>query len=82
VISLFPLAYLSSDSLTETKGFISESCTQRHNTESLKHILPEKELLGLSPNFHIYVSVSDLYIPAIGLTILLQENMRTDLGNI
>jgi hypothetical protein len=25
------------------------------------------ELLGLSPNFHIHVSVSDLYIPAIVL---------------
>jgi hypothetical protein len=27
------------------------------------------------PNFHIHVSVSDLYIPKIGLPILLQENM-------
>jgi hypothetical protein len=43
----------------------------------------EKELHGLSPNFHIHVSVSvsDLYIPTIGLPILLQENMWTDLGN-
>ncbi len=37
---------------------------------------PEKELRGLS------VSVSDLYIPTIGLPILLQENMGTDPGNI
>jgi hypothetical protein len=43
----------------------------------------EKELRGLSPNFHIHVSVSDLYIPTIGLPIiLLQENMWTDSGNI
>jgi hypothetical protein len=28
----------------------------RHNTENLKQILPEKELRGLSPNFHIRVS--------------------------
>ncbi len=43
----------------------------------------EKELHGLSLNFHIHVSVSvsDLYIPTIGLPILLQENMWTDLGN-
>jgi hypothetical protein len=35
---------------------------QRHNTENSKQIFLEKELLGLSPNFHINVSVSDLYI--------------------
>jgi hypothetical protein len=48
---------------------------QRQNTEILKQILPEKEYLGLSlsPNFHIHASVSDLYIPTIGLPILLEE---------
>jgi hypothetical protein len=35
---------------------------------------------GLSPNFHIHVSVSDLYIPKIGLPM--QENMWTDPRNI
>ncbi len=34
----------------------------RHNTENSKQIFPEKELRGLSPNFHIHVPVSDLYI--------------------
>ncbi len=53
----------------------------RHNTENLKQIFQEKELHGLSPNFDIHVSVSDLYIPTICLPILLQENMRTDPGN-
>jgi hypothetical protein len=54
-------------------------CTlQRHNTENSKQIFPEKELRGVSPNFHIHVSVSDSYIPRIGLPILLQENMWTD----
>jgi hypothetical protein len=43
------------------------------NTENLKQILPEKELRGHSPNFHIHASVSDLYIPTIDLPILLQE---------
>jgi hypothetical protein len=42
----------------------------------------EKELRALSTNFHIHVSVSNLYIPTIGLPILLQENMLTNTGNI
>ncbi len=37
---------------------------------------------GLNPNYHIHVSVSDLYIPTIGLPILLQENMWTDPSGI
>jgi hypothetical protein len=32
-----------------------------------KKIFPEMKLRGLVPNFHIHVSVSDLYIPMIGL---------------
>ncbi len=43
---------------------------QKHNTENLKQILPEKELHGLNPNFHIHVSVIKLFIPTIGLSIL------------
>jgi hypothetical protein len=35
---------------------------QKDNTENSKQILPEKELRGLSPNFHIHVYVSDLYV--------------------
>ncbi len=48
-------------------------------TENSKHIFPEKELHGHSPNSYIHVSVCDLYIPTIGLHILLQEN-RWDRG--
>ncbi len=40
------------------------------------------ELRGLSPNFHIYVSVIDLYIPRICPHIFLQQNRQTDPGNI
>ncbi len=71
----------------------------RHEKEGMDHALQrknpiylfsEKELLGLSPNFHIHVSMSDLYIPTFclfsfcfpGLPILLQKNMWTDPGNI
>jgi hypothetical protein len=40
-------------------------------------------LRGLSPNYHIHVSVSYLYIPTIDLPFLLQENMWTDpSGNV
>ncbi len=55
---------------------------QRNNTENAKKIIPEKELRGHSPNCHIHVSVSDLYIPTIDLLILLQANMWTYHGNI
>jgi hypothetical protein len=44
---------------------------QRHNTENVKQIFPGKELPGYSPNFYIHVSVNDLYIPLIGVPVLL-----------
>jgi hypothetical protein len=47
---------------------------QRHNMENCKQIFPEKELSVLSSNFYIHASVSDLHIPTICLSILLQEN--------
>ena len=53
---------------------------QRQNTEISKQIFPAKEYWGLSPNFHIHASVSDLYIPTIGLPILLEEICRPILG--
>jgi hypothetical protein len=54
---------------------------QRQNTEILIQIFPEKEYRGLSPNFHIHASVSDLYIPCtIGLSILLEEICKPLLG--
>ncbi len=40
------------------------------------------ELRGLSPDVHIHVSVSDLYIPRIGPPIFLQQNRQLDCGNI
>jgi hypothetical protein len=50
-----------------------------HCNESPIYVFPEMELRGLSPNFHIHVSVSDLYIPTMSLPILL--HMWTDPGN-
>jgi hypothetical protein len=55
------------------------SCAQYRKFEPN---IPRKGIAGHSPNFIIHVSVSDLYIPRIGLPILLQENMLTDPGNM
>jgi hypothetical protein len=57
-----------------------QASLQRQNTEISKQIFPEKEYRGLSPNFHIHASVSELYIPTIGLPILLEEMCRLILG--
>jgi hypothetical protein len=38
------------------------SALQRHNADNSKQIFPEKELRGLSRNFLIFVSVSDIHI--------------------
>jgi hypothetical protein len=48
----------------------------------LEKIFPERKLRGLSLDFYIHISVSDLYIPTIGLPNWLQENRWTDRGNI
>jgi hypothetical protein len=38
-----------------------------HCNKNPIHVFPKKELRGLSPNFQIHVSVSDLYIPRTSL---------------
>jgi hypothetical protein len=53
---------------------------QRQNAENLKQIFPEKEYRSLSPNFHIHVSVSELYIFTMGLPFLLEELCGPILG--
>ncbi len=53
---------------------------QRHNTDNLKQIFPDKELRGLSRNFHFHVFMSDLYIPTIDQPIQLQEKCEPILG--
>ncbi len=53
---------------------------QRHNTKNSIQIFSEKELRGLSPNFHIHVSMSVLYVPGIGLPILFHEICGLILG--
>jgi hypothetical protein len=46
------------------------------------YIFPETKLCGLVPKSYIHLSVSDFYIPIIGLLIWLQKNRPTDPGNI
>ncbi len=55
----------------ETHSFLG--ALQRQNAENFKQILQEKEYRGLSPNFHIHVSVSEFYIPTMGLPVLLRN---------
>ncbi len=55
--------------------------TDMHCKKICIYVFPEKELRGLSPNFHIHVSVSDLYIPTFGPPIFLQQNKQTDQRN-
>ncbi len=47
------------------QGHFVQSCISHCNGNSV-YIFLFWELRGLSPNFHIHVSVSDLYIPRIG----------------
>ncbi len=46
---------------------------QSYCNENWKKIFPERKLRGLSPYLFIYISVSDLYIPRIGLPSWLQQ---------
>jgi len=66
--------------LREVYTIIIVHTLQRQNAENLKQIFPEKEYRGLSPNFHIHVSVTELYISTMGLPVLLEEICRLILG--
>jgi hypothetical protein len=61
-------------------SYRSHGYTAKNQYRILKQIFPEKELHGHSPNFHIHVSVSDLYILTMDLPILLQEICGQILG--
>jgi hypothetical protein len=70
--------YAKDCGIAEVSGW--QTTLQRTNTENSKQIFLEKEYRGHSVNFHIHVSVSDLYIPMIDLPILLQEIYELVLG--
>jgi hypothetical protein len=46
------------------------------------YVFLEKKLRGLCHNFHIHVSLNNLYIATIGSPIFQQQNRQTDRGNI
>ncbi len=84
-----PVSVLFSDQEPSIMGMVVSSVVAAgpaligtHCNENPIHVLPEKKLCGLSPHFHIHVSVSNLYIPTIGPPISLQQNRQTDRGNI
>jgi hypothetical protein len=56
--------------------------TAKNQYRKLETNIFRKELRGHSPNFHIHVSVSDLYIPTIDLPIFCCSagNIWPDLG--
>ncbi len=53
-----------------------------HCTENPIYVFPDMKLRSLVPNSYNNVSVSDLFIPRIGLPHWLQKNKQTDSGNI
>ncbi len=59
-------------------GYITAyTCYAKTQYRKFETNIPRKKLRGHSPNIHIQVSMRDLYIPRIGLSILLQENIWT-----
>ena len=54
----------------------SRICTAKTKYRNFETNISRKEYRGLNPNFHIHASVSDLYIPTIGLPILLEEYVQ------
>jgi hypothetical protein len=86
MVSVSPSSFLCDDMQLSYYGQLWSTfnlltaALQRQNVKNLKQIFPEKEYRGLSPNIHIHVSVSELYIPTMGLPVLLEEIYRLILG--
>ncbi len=81
----FPLQAILPTTLFGSIAFThSEENSRMHCKDKMpkiwKQIFPEKEYRGLSPNFHIHVSVNKLYIPTMGLPFLLEEICEPILG--
>ena len=60
---------------------VTLQCTAKKKCRKLEANIPRKGISGpLSPNFHIHVSVSELYIPMMELPFLLEEICGSILG--
>jgi hypothetical protein len=68
-------------SLAAGEGLRSLICAVMEGAYTATKI-PEKKLCGLSPNFHIHVSVSDLNVHRNSPHIFLRRNRQIDGGNI
>ncbi len=60
------------------EGWVAK--TGMHCTGNSVYVFLFWELRGLSPNFHIHVSVSDLYVPRIGPHISSSRKGRPIVG--
>ncbi len=79
--------FLYSDELLDRPALSGHTLfCDAHYKETITKILnkhsQKRNCAASVPISILYVSVSDLYIPTIGLPILLQENMWTHPGNI
>ncbi len=73
--------YLASSDTTYHSVCHLSLCTANTQYRKFETNIPRKGIARPQSQFpHIHVSVSGLYIPTIGLPILLQENMWTDPG--
>jgi hypothetical protein len=58
----------------------SDMDTEHYTDEKTIYVFLFWEMRGLTPNFHVHVSVSDLYIPRIGPHLFLEQKRRIDRG--
>jgi hypothetical protein len=65
-----------------TTGWSGMKSASLHCNENPIYVFLFWELVGLSPSFHIHVSVIDLYIPRIDPHVFLQQNRQIHRGNI
>jgi hypothetical protein len=76
-VRTYRLIFWSSDSLCGVGTLLatgtesSNAFKYPHCNENPIYVFPEKEFRGLSPNFHIHVTVSDSHILRIGPHIFL-----------
>jgi hypothetical protein len=68
--------------LVETFKLIFVQLTAKTQYRKFETNIPREGAARMKSQIYINVSVSDLYIPLIGLPILLQENKWAERGNI